>query len=89
MFWYDVIDFIEGHVEDNEMCIRKWIPGQPHPTLSKKVTLILWATECYWQCLQESMSELHDDNPVLIAKSCAMMYAGQSQFGGNQKLRGV
>jgi hypothetical protein len=28
LYWYDAIDSIEGPVEDYELAIREWIPGQ-------------------------------------------------------------
>ena len=53
--WYDAIDSIEGPVEDYELDIREWIPGQPCPTShpTQEDSLISVATHPYWQTQAE------------------------------------
>jgi hypothetical protein len=67
LYWYDVIDSIEGYVEDYEFVIREWLPGQPIPnSRPKKDTLIAAATRTYWQSKQDSIGGLRPDGPSLI-----------------------
>jgi hypothetical protein len=55
LFWYDVIDSIEGPAEDYQLAVREWTPGQPCPTShpKKEDSLISVATHTYWQTQAE------------------------------------